>query len=110
MWKAFSPCERPSLMKGRKTRYSSSRVLKNAHTWRLRPSRVPAKVIGRSLSPVPMHASIASSSGEAYQGMEWCDAARQLSTMPTQAGTDPYQSRVGAGPHHRRVDAFRLGT
>jgi hypothetical protein len=42
MWKAFSPCAMPSLMKGRSTRYSSSLLLKNAQTCRDRPRTVPA--------------------------------------------------------------------
>jgi hypothetical protein len=36
----------------------------------------------------------------------WCDAEARLSTRPTQVGTAPYQSRVGADPDECRVDTF----
>ena len=46
-------CSKPSLMKGSRTRYSSSLLLKNAQTWRLRSSTAPA-----SLTPSVVMASL----------------------------------------------------
>src|SRR6266436_3557703 len=42
MWKARSPCAKPSLMKGRSTRYSSSLRWKKAQTCRERSRTEPA--------------------------------------------------------------------
>src|ERR1043165_7459923 len=45
-------------MKGSKTRYSSSGLLKNAHTWRFAPSVALANRIGFSLSFGPADAKL----------------------------------------------------
>src|SRR4029079_8782711 len=64
MWNALSPCSKPSLMKGRRTLYSSSFVWKKAQTCRERPRAVPAsRTSGFSLIVRPSHGRVARGHG-----------------------------------------------
>jgi len=78
MWNAFSPCSSPSLMKGSSTRYSSSLLLKNAHTWRDRSRTAPPRWTGCLKAFMKILDGLFGLSGEREQIAELVVAAQQL--------------------------------